>query len=57
MGGHIVRSIGKLRAAVKIGLMNLVYNMRRLGQLMKLDMLAVARAQNHADREGAPAMR
>lgn len=38
MGGHIVRTIGALRAAVKIGLMNLVYNMRRLVQLIKRDM-------------------
>ena len=57
MGGHIVRTIGKLRAAVKIGLMNLVYNMRRLGQLIKRDWLAAARARNHVDREVASAMR
>ena len=37
MGGHIVRTIGLLRAAVKVGLMNLVYNMVRLGQLIKRD--------------------
>ena len=37
MGGHIVRTIGLLRAQVKIGLMNLVYNMMRLGQLLKRD--------------------
>jgi len=35
MGGHVVRTVGKLRAAVKIGLMNLVYNRVWLGQLMK----------------------
>lgn len=57
MGGHIVRTIGKLRAAVKIGLMNLVYNMRRLGQLIQRDLLAAARARNHVDREVASAMR
>lgn len=44
MGGHIVRTIGLLRAKVKIGLMNLVYNMVRLGQLLK------------RDRRGAPAV-
>lgn len=33
MGGHIERTIGSLRAWVKIGMMNLVYNMVRLGQL------------------------
>lgn len=37
MGGHVVRAVGKLRAAVKIGLMNLGYSMVRLGQLMKRD--------------------
>jgi transposase, IS5 family len=30
MGGKFVRTIGIARAAVKIGMMNLVYNMRRL---------------------------
>lgn len=44
MGGHIVRTIGLLRAKVKIGMMNLVYNMMRLGQLIR------------RDRKGAPAM-
>jgi IS5 family transposase len=43
MGGHIVRTIGYLRARLKIGMMNLVYNMVRLGQLHK------------RDRRGAPA--
>ena len=37
MGGHIVRTIGLLRAEVKIGMMNLVYNMVRLGQLLRHD--------------------
>jgi len=37
MGGHIVRTIGLLRARVKIGMMNLVYNMVRLGQLLRRD--------------------
>ncbi len=36
-GGHIVRTIGLLRAEVKIGMMNLVYNMMRLGQLLRRD--------------------
>lgn len=38
MGGHFVRTIGLLRAKVKIGMMNLVYNMIRLVQLLKRDM-------------------
>jgi IS5 family transposase len=37
MGGHVVRTIGLLRAQVKIGMMNLVYNMVRLGQLIRRD--------------------
>lgn len=37
MGGHTVRTIGLARAKVKIGMMNLVYNMKRLGQLLKRD--------------------
>ena len=36
MGGVLVRTIGKARAEVKIGLKNLAYNMRRLGQLRRL---------------------
>lgn len=44
MGGHIMRTIGLLRAKVKIGMMNLVYNMVRLGQLLR------------RDRRGAPAV-
>lgn len=37
MGGHFVRTIGLARAKVKIGMMNLVYNMVRLVQLIKID--------------------
>jgi IS5 family transposase len=37
MGGHFVRTIGLLRARVKIGMMNLTYNMMRLVQLLKRD--------------------
>ena len=36
MGGKLVRTIGMVRARVKIGLMNLVYNMRRLVQLERM---------------------
>ena len=36
MGGKIVRSIGMARAAAKIGMMNLVYNMQRLVQLQRV---------------------
>lgn len=37
MGGHWIRTIGLLRAKVKIGMMNLVYNMMRLVQLTRRD--------------------
>ena len=37
MGGHLVRTIGLARAQFKIGMINLVYNMKRLGQLLKRD--------------------
>ena len=36
MGGKLVRTIGMVRARVKIGWMNLVYNMRRLVQLERM---------------------
>ena len=38
-GGRIVRTIGTVRARLKIGLQNLAYNMRRL---MTLDRMAAA---------------
>ena len=34
-GNILVRTKGKVRAAVKIGLMNLTYNMRRLELLLR----------------------
>jgi len=34
MGGKLVRTIGLARARFKIGMMNLVYNMCRLGWLI-----------------------
>jgi len=40
MGGHLVRTIGLARATVKIGMMNLVYNMRRVLQLIRRDLSA-----------------
>jgi len=40
MGGHIVRTIGFARAKVKIGMINIVYNMKRLVQLIRRDALA-----------------
>ena len=35
-GGRIVRTIGIMRARAKIGLQNLVYNIRRLATLQRL---------------------
>ena len=46
MGGHIVRTIGLARAKVKIGMMNLVYNLKRLGQLLKREARAALAAGN-----------
>ena len=37
MGGTLVRTIGLVRARTRIGMKNLVYNMRRLGQLRRLN--------------------
>ncbi len=37
MGGTLVRTIGLVRAKAKIGMKNLVYNIRRLGQLHRLN--------------------
>ena len=37
MGGNLVRTIGLVRAKAKIGMKNLAYNMRRLGQLGRLN--------------------
>ena len=54
MGGHIVRTIGLVRAAVKIGLMNLAYNMKRLGQLLKYGCKSVSSYPKPGSRRGAP---
>jgi IS5 family transposase len=56
MGGHVVRTIGIERAQVKIGLMNLAYNMKRLVQLAAIDARRLADAvAGHAGRT-APAV-
>ena len=36
MGAELVRTIGIVRARCKIGMMNLVYNIRRLVQLERM---------------------
>jgi hypothetical protein len=51
-----VRTIGLERAKVKIGLMNLVYNMKRLVQLIQRDTNTAKRDLTIADREGVPEM-
>ncbi len=53
MGGHWVRTIGLKRAQVKVGMLNLVYNMKRLVQLLQRDVRALACSLSTADREGA----
>jgi hypothetical protein len=53
MGGHVERTIGLQRAIVKIGLMNLVYNMKRLLQLINRDANAAKRDLINHHREGA----
>ena len=54
MGGHIVRTIGLVRAAVKIGLMNLACNMKRFGQLLKYGAKSVSSYPKPRCRIGAP---
>ena len=56
MGGHWVRIIGLQRAKVKIGLMNLVYNMVRLLQLIKRDANEVKRKLEDYHGKGASIM-
>jgi IS5 family transposase len=53
MDGHVVRTIGIERAKVKIGMINLVYNMKRFGQLLKQD---AKRLLCPDGRIGAPAV-
>jgi transposase, IS5 family len=43
MNADVVRSIGLQRAKVRIGLINLTYNMIRLGQLLKRDVAHAAK--------------
>ncbi len=54
MGGHLIRTIGLQRAIVKIGLMNLVYNMKRLLQLINRDANAAKRDLINQHGKGAP---
>ena len=51
MGGHIVRMIRVLRARVKIGLMNLVYNRVRLGQPIRRDSEVACTARRKGGRD------
>ena len=54
MDGHVVRTIGLQRARVKIGLMDLIYNMARLMHLIKRDANAVKWDLINARRKDAP---
>lgn len=40
MGATLVRTIGLARAKAKIGMKNLAYNIRRLGQLRRINPCA-----------------
>ena len=42
MNGHVIRTIGLERAKVKIGLLNLTYNMKRLVQLSAIEIRRLA---------------
>jgi transposase, IS5 family len=56
MGGHVVRTIGLARAKVKIGLMNLAYNMKRLVQLAAIEARRPADALAGYSGRVAPAV-
>ena len=50
MGGTLVRTIGLVRVRAKIGMKNLAYNMRRLGQLRRINPYpALKRSAKDAD--------
>jgi IS5 family transposase len=59
-GGRIVRTIGIVRARIKIGLQNLAYNMRRLGDArtdgrrMRTESSAAAENKRRADTASSP---
>lgn len=50
MGGIFLRSIGKARAAVGIGLMNLVYNLLRVETLIRYKVFKFDRVTTSALR-------
>ncbi len=52
MGGTLVRTIGMVRAKAKIGMKNLAYNIRRLGQLRRLNPFPAL--HRGADRAARP---
>jgi IS5 family transposase len=54
MSGHGLRTIGLLRSKIQIGLLNLVYNMKRLLQLLKRDANVVKRDLINHHRKSAP---
>jgi IS5 family transposase len=56
MGGHVVRTIGLERAKVKIGLLNLTYNMKRLVQLTAIETRRLAGPATSPDGVTAPVM-
>jgi hypothetical protein len=56
MDGHVIRTIGLERAKVKIGLLNLTYNMKRLVQLTAIETRRLAGLAASAAGATAPVM-
>ncbi len=56
MDGHVIRTIGLERAKVKIGLLNLTYNMKRLVQLTAIATRRLADLAASPDGVTAPVM-
>lgn len=54
MNGDFIRTIGIKRAKAKIGLINLTYNMIRLGQLIKRDIAAAKKLHFNSRGESLP---
>ena len=56
MDWHVIRTIGLERAKVKIGLLNLTYNMKRLVQLTAIATRRLADLAASPDGVTAPVM-
>ena len=56
MNGHVIRTIGLERAKVKIGWLNLTYNMKRLVQLTAIETRRLAHRAAYREGTTAPVM-